>query len=114
MYFLLVIRNIRRLFPNIFVSGRTIFIFLINEGLFIKITSVNSKGASVEQPYLLSSFNNPYLFQPVFTLSQPVRIPFDLWMNSIYQNEYPLQVAIELFGSVDRFSFDVMIVYDEG
>ncbi|MBP7557800.1 MAG: hypothetical protein KA821_16095 [Chitinophagaceae bacterium] len=87
---------------------------LIREGLYMRITSTNSKGASVKQPYVLSSFNNPYLFQPVFTLSQPINIPNDLWTNGLYLNEYPLQVKVELLGSVEQFSFDVLVVYDEG
>lgn len=87
---------------------------LIQEGLYMQITSTNGKGALVKQPYVLSSFNNSYLFQPVFTLSQPINIPNDLWTDGLYLNEYPLQVKVELLGSVDRFSFDVLVVYDEG
>lgn len=86
---------------------------LIQEGLYMQVTSTNSKGALVKQPYALSSFNNPYLFQPVFTLSQPISIPRDLWTNGPYLNEYPLQVKVELLGSVEQFGFDVLIVYDE-
>jgi Fic family protein len=87
---------------------------LIQEGLYMQVTSTNSKGALVKQPYGLSSFNNPYLFQPVFSLSQPINIPNDLWPNGIYINEYPLQVMVELLGSVEQFSFDVLVVYDVG
>lgn len=86
---------------------------LIKEGLYMQITSTNSKGAMVRQPYVLSSFNNPYLFQPVFTLPQPINIPEDLWTNGIYMNDYPLQVKVELLGAVEQFSFEVMVVYDE-
>lgn len=87
---------------------------LIREGLYMQITSTNSKGAWVRQPYVLSSFNNPNLFQPVFTLSQPINIPNDLWTDGLYLNDYPLQVKVELLGSVEQFSFDVLVVYDEG
>ena len=86
---------------------------LISEELYIQISSTNSKGVLVTQPYVLASFNNPYLFQPVFTLSQPINIPKDLWTNRIYMNDYPLQVKVELLGSAEQFSFDVMVVYDE-
>jgi Fic family protein len=86
---------------------------LINEGLYIHVTSINSKGAFVEQPYVLFTFNNPYIFQPVFTLSQPINIPGDLWTEGLYANDYPMQLKVELRGSVKEFSFDVLVVYDE-
>lgn len=87
---------------------------LFNEGLFLQITVANNKGGLFEQPYTLTSFNNPFLFQPVFTLTQPISIPSDLSANGFFLNEYPLQVTVKLLGSVEQFSFDVLVVYDEG
>jgi hypothetical protein len=86
---------------------------LFSEGLYMQITSTNSKAGLVSQPYVLSSYNNPYLFQPVFTLPQPINIPKDLWTDGVYLNDYPLQVKVELLGSAGQFSFDVLVVYDE-
>ena len=86
---------------------------LVMEGLYFKVISLNSMGAMISQPYTLSSFNNPYLFQPVFTFKQPINIPSDLWGDDMYPTDYPIKVTVELLGSVETFSFDVLFVYDE-
>lgn len=40
-------------------------------------------------------------------------IPESLTSDSLYEVDYPLKVTVELIGSVEQFSFDVLIVYDE-
>ena len=86
---------------------------LMNQGLYIEITCVNSKGATASQPYMVSSYNSPYYFQPVFTLIQPINIPVSLWGKWPFSNECPIKVAVELKGNTDIFDFDVLIVYDQ-
>jgi Fic family protein len=86
---------------------------LSREGLYLKLTVETNNESIFSQPFTLSRFNNPYLFQPVFTLSQPINIPKYFESNGLYENQYPLKVKIELQGSVDKFSFDVLVVYDE-
>ncbi|MBN8665937.1 MAG: Fic family protein [Chitinophagales bacterium] len=87
---------------------------LIQDGLYMQVTITTNKGSIFKQPYTLSGFNNPYLFQPVFTLSQPISIPKSLTSDDLYEVHYPLKVTLELLGSVEQFSFDVLVVYDEG
>lgn len=87
---------------------------LIQDGLYMQVTITTNKGSIFKQPYTLSGFNNPYLFQPVFTLSQPITIPKSLTSDDLYEVHYPLKVTVELLGSVEQFSFDVLVVYDEG
>ena len=86
---------------------------LVKNGLMITITCINSNGVKVIQPYVVSSFNNPHYYQPVFSLSQSIKIPDILWKKIPYKKDYPIQVTIEVNSSSDEFYFDVMIVYDE-
>jgi Fic family protein len=86
---------------------------LIQDGSYMQVTITTNKGSIFNQPYTLSGFNNPYLFQPVFTLTQPISIPRSL-TGDLYEVHYPLKVTVELLGSVEQFSFDVLVVYDEG
>jgi Fic family protein len=86
---------------------------LINQGLRIRIFGENSRGLTMEGSYALSSYNTPYLYQPVFTPSHPINVPFDLWNTELFYNQYPIRVTIELVGSVAEFDFDVLVVYDE-
>jgi Fic family protein len=87
---------------------------LIQEGLYIQVTITTNKGNTLKQSYTLSGFNAPHLFQPVFTLSQPILIPNSLIPDELYAVDYPLTVVAELLGSAERCSFDVLVVYDEG
>jgi Fic family protein len=86
---------------------------LIKNGLMIEISCINSNGVKVSQPYSVSSYNTPNNYQPVFSLSRAIKIPDSLWKNAPYKKDYPIQVTIELIGTVDKFDFDVMLVYDE-
>jgi Fic family protein len=88
---------------------------LHEQGLYVFIECINRKGEIFSMQFALAAFNNPYLFQPVFTLSNPIVIPDTLMNRPAYQYEYPLRVNIELGGSVtaDDFLFDVLVVYDE-
>lgn len=82
-------------------------------GLYIQITCSNSNGAVVKQPYSIAQYNTPYHFQPVFNLNNTIVIPETLWEKTPYKKDYPLDVTIELLGSLQPFDFDVMLVYDE-
>jgi len=46
-------------------------------------------------------------------LSQPVRIPKSVTTDDLYEVHYPLKITVELLGSVEEYSFDVLVVYDE-
>ena len=90
---------------------------LIKQGLYIQMSFFSNKGKIGSQSYLVHSYNNPNLFQPVFTLAEPLDLPDGLWGNSRgrgpHNYEYPINVTIELLGSMPDFDFDVLIVYDE-
>jgi Fic family protein len=85
---------------------------LTKNGLYIQVTCVSSTGVTVKAPPV---FINPslYHFRPTVVLSQPINIPGDIWEKIPYKKDYPIQVAIELFGTKDKFDFDVMLVYDK-
>lgn len=86
---------------------------LTKNGLFIQVTCVNGTSLTVQAPPI---FINPslYHFRPTIILSQPINIPADMWEKIPYKKDYPIQVSIELNGILDKFDFDVMLVYDEG
>lgn len=88
---------------------------LYSQGLYIFINCINRKGESNSMQFSLSAFNSPYLFQPVFTLNNPIVIPDTVMDRSVYQYEYPLDITVSLNGSVapEDFLFDVLLVYDE-
>jgi Fic family protein len=86
---------------------------LVKNGLMIEISCINSSGMKVSRPYAVSSYNTPNNYQPVFSLSQSIKIPDSLWEKTPFKKDYPIQVAIELTGTADKFDFDVMMVYDE-
>lgn len=86
---------------------------LLNQGLAFRITCYTSRQSTFTFMYSLLTFNNPYLFQPVFELSQPINIPKSIKDKVPYLNEYPIRVEIELISSVSKIDFDVMFVYDE-
>jgi hypothetical protein len=85
---------------------------LVNQGLYLRVVCSNNKGEIRDQPYSISSYNDPFYFQPVFNLSNLINIPMSLWQRSPSANEYPIKILIELISSVNKLDFDVMIVYD--
>jgi len=85
---------------------------LFSQNLKLTIACYNSKGGMRQQPYFIAGFNNPYYFEPVFTLSSPIHIPANIWEGSPNDNEFPIKVVLELSGAKPAFQFDVMLVYD--
>jgi Fic family protein len=87
---------------------------LINQGLNFEITGYINRGGMFTSPlYVLSAYNSPHYFQPVFTLSNPINIPLSIKDKAPNLNEYPIKIKVELLGSVPIFEFDVMFIYDE-
>lgn len=85
---------------------------LLSQDLRLTITCYNSKGGIKQQPYAITSFNNPYYFEPVFTLSSPIHIPANIWEGTPNNNEFPIKVVLELSGATSVSQFAVMLVYD--
>lgn len=85
---------------------------LINHGLQLMITCTNYRGEVRQQPYSIAGFNNPYYFEPVFTLSSPIHIPANLWEGLPNDNEFPVKVMIQLSSMAEKYQFDVIIVYN--
>lgn len=86
---------------------------LSQNGLFITVQAVTSKGVVFRQPYSIFGYNDPSYFQPVFIVNPNIVLPDQLKTNGIYKIDYPIKCNIELSGSVDKFDFDVMLVTDE-
>ena len=86
---------------------------LAKQGLYLEITCYNSKGASFQQSFAISSYNNPHYYQPVFTLSNPIVIPAALIDRDLNNYEYPINIVIELKSSAVELDFEVLLVYDE-
>ncbi|HVB02086.1 MAG TPA: Fic family protein [Chitinophagaceae bacterium] len=86
---------------------------LVSQGLCIQVTCYSNNGVTHKHLFMISDYNDPHYFQPVFTLNRPINIPAGLWEKEPYHNEYPIKVTIELLGSVPNFYFDVMVIYDE-
>lgn len=85
---------------------------LVNHGLNFKITGNTDRG-SFSSIHSLIALNNPYYFQPVFTLNTPINISQNVNGRTPNLNNYPIKIEIELCGSVPTFEFDFMFVYDE-
>ncbi|MDP9041945.1 MAG: Fic family protein [Bacteroidota bacterium] len=86
---------------------------LSQNGLFITVHAVTSKGVVFHQPYSIFGYNDPSYFQPVFIVNPNIVLPDQLKTNGMYKIDYPIKCSIELSGSVDKFDFDVMLVTDE-
>ncbi len=86
---------------------------LLDHGLSFKITGYMSKGGAFSDAYPLISYNNPMYFEPKFNLTPGLNIPESITMKAPKMNEYPIKITIELMGSVEKFEFDVMFVYEE-
>ena len=85
---------------------------LINHGLTLEISCFTNTGLNKGQTYSVSGFNNPYYFEPVFTLNHPIHIPGTLWAGMPNDNEYPINVVLEITSKQEAWQFDVMLVYD--
>lgn len=86
---------------------------LLNQGLGFKVTGYTSRGGSFSYQYSLMAFNSPFLYQPVFAITPPINIPMSIKEKAPNLNDYPIRVVIELIGTVEKFDFDVLFVYDE-
>jgi Fic family protein len=86
---------------------------LSQNGLFITIQAVTSKGVVFRQPYSVFGFNDPSYFQPVFIVNPNIVMPDQLKANGTFKIDYPIKCTIKLSGSIDVFDFDVMLVTDE-
>jgi|GEM_PF-411592 Fic family protein len=85
---------------------------LLSQNLELMIKCYNSKGGVRSQPYIISTFNTPYNYQPIFTLNNHIHVPLSLWEKEPFDNEFPIKVVIELNCRETELKFDVMIVYD--
>lgn len=85
---------------------------LSKTGLYFQITGSNNSGSiATSAPFPISP--SPHHYQPVFVLSQPINIPGNLWVNTPFKSDFPINVRVELLSSMAEIEFDVMIVYDE-
>lgn len=85
---------------------------MITQHPMLTIRCKTSKGETRRQPYSISSFNNPYYYEPLFTLNSPIRIPAGLWERVPFDNEFPISVNLEVEWQGDKLQFDLMLVYD--
>ena len=85
---------------------------LITQQPIMTVTCNNAKGEMRKQPYSISNFNSPYYYEPVFTLRYPIRIPASLWEGAPNENEFPINVNIEIEWKGENLQFDVLLVYD--
>lgn len=86
---------------------------MIDSGMTFQITCINTKGEVIRQQYAISSYNSPYYFQPVFSLSKTIKIPVSFWEKTPNKAEHPIRVTMELVSVKQELDFDVMLVYDE-
>lgn len=86
---------------------------LHNQGIGFSIEGHTSKDNSFSTKRLLASYNNPYLFQPVFNLTPPMKLPIALRDSQPKFNEYPMQLSFQIFSSTEKFDFEVIFVYNE-
>ena len=87
---------------------------LSQNGLFITIKAVTSKGVVIQQPYSILGYNDPNYFQPVFIVNPTIVLPDKLAEKGVFKIDYPIRCTFELSGSAEQFDFDVMLVTDQG
>lgn len=75
---------------------------LAKQGLYLEVTYCNSKGTTFQQSFAISSYNSPYYYQPVFTLSTPIMIPATLIDRDLSNYDYPIDIVIELKSSSEE------------
>lgn len=85
---------------------------LITQHPTLTVTCSTSKGEIRRQPYSISTFNNPYYYEPVFTLNSPIHIPASLWEGVPNDNEFPIKINLEIEWRGETLQFDIMLVYD--
>jgi len=81
-------------------------------GFLVRILTAKTGGEMIERRFSLLTFNDPFLFQPVFDLKQRITIPSGIQDRTPKINEFPMRVVIEMTSSVKQFDFEVMFVYD--
>lgn len=86
---------------------------MMMNGLYIMVQATTSTGMVFRHPYVLSSFNDPSYFQPVFIVNPNIILPDQMRVGGIQKLDYPIHCTVELSGSVEIFDFDVMLVTDE-
>ncbi len=86
---------------------------MAKQGIYLEVTCRNRKGTTFQQSFAISSYNSPYYYQPVFTLSTPIMIPATLIDRDLSNYEYPIDIVIELKTSSEELDFEVLLVYDE-
>ncbi|HSZ25161.1 MAG TPA: hypothetical protein VK766_05560, partial [Cytophagaceae bacterium] len=85
---------------------------LLEHNFILTVMCYNSKGGTRQQIYSITGFNNPYYYQPVFTLNNPINIPVSTWDGLPNDNEFPIKIVLDLSSKITDFKFDVMLVYD--
>jgi hypothetical protein len=90
---------------------------LSQNGLYIIVRAVTSRGVTFSQPYSIAGYNDPNYYQPVFIVNPNILL-FDqlgsIGINGKFKIDYPIKCSIELSGSIERFDFDVMLITDQG
>lgn len=87
---------------------------LLQNGLTLTVRLFTSTSSAHSHEYILSSFINPYTFQPVFVVSPNIHVPDSFRTAHEQRFDYPIKCVIELNGSKEVFDFDVMLVTDQG
>lgn len=87
---------------------------LSQNGLFIIIKAITSKGTVIQQSYSIYGFNDPSFFQPVLIVNPNIVLPDKMGEKGVLKINYPIRYTIQLSGSVDKFDFDVMLISDQG
>ncbi len=84
---------------------------LTNEGLYLVVNCINSKGSAINMSHSIAAYINTFSFQPLASIPHPIHIPLSFWTPAA--NTFPIKVEVELLGATAAFKFDVTLVYDE-
>ena len=86
---------------------------LLDQGLYFIIKGYTSRGGTFTDTYPIGAYVGPMHYEPIFNFTKALNIPLGVTMKPLKMNEYPIRVEVEIMGSVEKFDFDVMFVYDE-
>jgi len=68
---------------------------------------------TIISPAPISIVASPDDAQPFFELSEPLKIPWDIWKGIPDSGEFPIEVTVSLISQNEKIEFDVSVIYDE-
>ncbi len=87
---------------------------LFVEGLKLHIQCISHNGSVRQNEYSLSSYVNPFSYDPIFNLQESISIPESFAGGLPADNEFPMKIVLEITSEAEKSEFNVDLVIDAG